>query len=112
MVLSTCQACQAPSDDEHDDAERKDFRTRTEGPRRHDVDEQFEHAEELQETARVEDGLLHQILSKFFSISRRVSRSITGRPCGHTVEYAVARNSSRMCAIFSNVSGSLALTAA
>ena len=27
-----------------------------------------------------------QILSKFFSISRRVSRSITGRPCGQTVE--------------------------
>ena len=41
------------------------------------------------------------IRSKFFSISRRVSRSITGRPCGQTVEYAVARSSSRMCAIFS-----------
>jgi hypothetical protein len=34
-----------------------------------------------------------QILSKFFSISRLVKRSITGRPCGHTVEYAVARSS-------------------
>ena len=42
-----------------------------------------------------------QIRSKFFSISRRVSRSITGRPCGQTVEYAVARSSSRMCVIFS-----------
>ncbi len=46
-----------------------------------------------------------QIRSKFFSISRRVSLSMTGRPCGHTVEYAVALSSSRMCAIFSKVSG-------
>ena len=46
-----------------------------------------------------------QIRSKFFSTSRRVMRNITGRPCGHTVEYAVARSSSRMCRIFSIVSG-------
>ena len=46
-----------------------------------------------------------QIRWKFFSTSRRVSRSITGRPCGQMVEYAVRRSSSRMCAIFSAVSG-------
>ncbi len=49
--------------------------------------------------------IVHQMRSKFFSISRRVNRSITGRPCGHTVEYAVALSSSRMCVIFSYVSG-------
>ena len=31
-------------------------------------------------------GIEIQIRSKFFSTSRRVMRSITGRPCGHTVE--------------------------
>ena len=46
-----------------------------------------------------------QMRWKFFSTSRRVSRSITGRPCGQMVEYAVLRSSSRMCAIFSAVSG-------
>src|SRR6516164_9085987 len=69
MVPSACQPCQAPSDDKNNDSKRKDFRARTEGTRRDDVDEQLEHAEELQQTACVEDGLLHQILSKFFSIS-------------------------------------------
>jgi hypothetical protein len=34
-----------------------------------------------------------------------VRRSITGRPCGQIVEYDVRRSSSRMCAIFSAVSG-------
>jgi len=52
-------------------------------------------------TAEVVNEYAHQIRSKFFSISRRVNRSMTGRPCGHTVEYAVARSSSRMCVIFS-----------
>ncbi len=37
-----------------------------------------------------------QIRWKFFSISRRERRSTTGRPCGHTLEYAVRRSSSRM----------------
>ncbi len=53
-----------------------------------------------------------QILWKFFSISRRVSRSITGRPWGQIVEYAVRRSSSRMWAIFSWVNGMFAFTAA
>jgi hypothetical protein len=34
-----------------------------------------------------------QIRWKFFSISRRVMRSTTGRPCGQTLEYAVRRSS-------------------
>ena len=33
---------------------------------------------------------------KFFSISRLVRRSTTGRPCGQTLEYAVRRSSARM----------------
>jgi hypothetical protein len=37
-----------------------------------------------------------QIRWKFFSISRRDSRSTTGRPWGQTLEYAVRRSSSRM----------------
>jgi len=37
-----------------------------------------------------------QIRWKFFSTSRRVSRSMTGRPCGQIVENAVSRSSSRM----------------
>jgi hypothetical protein len=48
---------------------------------------------------------IDQILWKFRSTSRRVMRSMTGRPCGQIVEYAVRRSSSRMCAIFSCVSG-------
>ena len=46
-----------------------------------------------------------QIRWKFFSISRRVMRRTTGRPCGQTLEYAVRRSSSRMYRIFSIVSG-------
>jgi len=45
------------------------------------------------------------LVSPSISISRRDSRSTTGRPCGHTDEYAVRRNSSRMNRIFSIVSG-------
>jgi hypothetical protein len=46
-----------------------------------------------------------QMRWKFFSISRRVMRSTTGRPCGQTLEYAVRRSSSRMYRIFSIVKG-------
>ena len=46
-----------------------------------------------------------QMRWKFFSISRRVMRSTTGRPWGQTLEYAVRRSSSRMYRIFSIVSG-------
>ena len=53
------------------------------------------------ETWSRSDARSAQIRSKFFSTSRRVMRSITGRPCGQTVEYSVARSSSRMWAIFS-----------
>ncbi len=55
--------------------------------------------------------VLH-IRSKLRSISRRVSRSTTGRPCGQTEEWAVRRSSSSRYCIFSRVSGSLAFTAA
>ena len=75
------------------------FAIRSERPGGEDVDEQQPHAEQLGGPPDVIER--DQIRSKFFSISRRVSRSITGRPCGQTVEYAVARSSSRMCAIFS-----------
>ena len=64
------------------------------------VNQQNPHADELPEATKVIERS-SQMRSKFFSISRRVSRSITGRPCGQTVEYDVARSSSRICAIFS-----------
>jgi hypothetical protein len=61
------------------------------------IDEQHPHADKLAAASEIVEALAHaQIRSKFFSISRLVSRSITGRPCGQTVEYAVARSSSRM----------------
>lgn len=95
---------ESPAGDEDRDADGEWLRLRSHRSRHDDVDEQQPHAEQLPKPAEIKEEGLH-IRSKFFSISRRVSLSITGRPCGQIVEYAVARSSSRMCVIFSYVSG-------
>jgi hypothetical protein len=98
------RARQTPTGEKDRDTDGEQTRV---GPHRtcgEHIDEQNPHADDLSESPKVVDRLCHestQILSKFFSISRRVSRSITGRPCGQTLEYAVARSSSRICVIFS-----------
>ena len=99
---------QRPPDEKHRHAHREQPRVRTERTGRKDIDEQDPHADELSEPTEIVEAPASskspsdaQIRSKFFSISRRVSRSITGRPCGQTLEYAVARSSSRMWIIFS-----------
>src|SRR4029450_2005684 len=65
--------------------------TRSQGTCGKDVDEQDPHPGQLSEASEVKHRTSHRQLlfymrSKFFSISRRVSRSMTGRPCGQTVE--------------------------
>src|SRR5262249_18042874 len=102
---STRQARQAPAAQKNHDARPEQPRARPHRARREQIDEEQPHTDQLRESADVERAPRHQIRSKFFSISRRVNRSITGRPCGQIVEYAVARSSSRMCVIFSYVSG-------
>src|SRR5688572_4871632 len=81
-----------PADDEHHNADVERIGRRPHRPGHKDVEQQNPHRKSLQKTAhppeRRPDSWTH-MRWKFFSISRRVSRSITGRPCGHTVEYAV-----------------------
>src|SRR5262249_23709167 len=72
------RARHTPSAEEHGDTECEESGTRSERSGREYVDEENPHASDLSApTEVVERG--HQIRSKFFSISRRVSRSITGR---------------------------------
>src|ERR1051325_6568114 len=94
---------QPPTAEKHGDPGGEQPRVRTHRSRGEQIDEQKPHSEQLSTAADViERAQQHSYMrSKFFSISRRVSRSMTGRPCGQTVEYAVARSSSRMCVIFS-----------
>ena len=106
---------ETPSGEKHGDSSGKKARVGPQRAGREDIDQQNPHPQQLTESADVIQRLTHggetrerelsYIRSKFFSISRRVRRSMTGRPCGQTVEYAVARSSSRMCVIFSYVSG-------
>ena len=126
----------APADRKHDDPSCKEARARPKGTRGDEIDQQEPHAKQLRAATNVVESSHAttsgsrplvpsavlggssqsapgvQIRSKFFSTSRLVRRSMTGRPCGQTVEYAVAPSSSRMCVIFSYVSGSFAFTAA
>src|SRR5262245_59462175 len=107
---SACQARYAPSRKKNDDADAEQLRIRSHRPRGEHVDEQQPHTDELRESTNIEQDLHDralvlsrirlrvsptrparlaspQIRSKFFSISRRVSLNMTGRPCGQIVEY-------------------------
>src|SRR5688572_19820202 len=79
-----------PADDEHHDAHVERIRSGSHRTSHEDVEQQNPHRERLQKAADPPqsgaDAWTH-MRWKFFSISRRVSRNITGRPCGHTVEY-------------------------
>ena len=77
-----------PARQEDADADREQPRAGAERAGRDQIDEQQPHTDELGEPCKVVNRPLssRQIRSKFFSISRRVRRSITGRPCGQTVE--------------------------
>jgi hypothetical protein len=97
------QAQQSPTGQKHRNADGKETRIGPERPGGEQIDEQDPHPRDLSRSRQVIQALRHvrQIRSKFFSTSRRLRRSMTGRPCGQTVEYAVADSSLRMCAIFS-----------
>jgi hypothetical protein len=85
-------AGQTPAGEKHPDAGGKQLKARSQWPRRDDIDEEHDHPDELPETSEEVNSGSHkghsevtretkgQIRSKFFSISRRVNRSITGRP--------------------------------
>src|SRR5262249_51446647 len=97
-------ARESPAAEKNHDAGSEQPRARSKRTGGEEVDEQQPHTDELRAASRVVEGLRHvslggsgcgllavrletsdarlYIRSKFFSISRRVRRSITGRPCG------------------------------
>src|SRR5215216_8178415 len=78
-----------PADQKQRHARIERIRLGTHRPGHDNIYKQHPHGERLEEAPGVEhdraDSWAH-IRWKFFSISRFVSRSITGRPWGHTVE--------------------------
>src|SRR5947207_1350150 len=99
---SRADSRQSPPGEERAHARGKQPRIRSERTGGKHIDEQNPHTDELSESAHIVQGCCHlsarsppsassarlsalvrdQIRSKFFSISLRVRRSITGRPCG------------------------------